>query len=82
MLEMISCKPEADIQNVLARSRIKIVHDNGNSIYHNKRCIEFCGCQKLPLKNLRDLGSFALVAHDHNESVFKAALRPRLECAD
>ena len=75
-------KPETDIQNILATKRLETINENRNRMKHIIRCVEFCCRQELPLRGHRVAGSFNLSEPDHNEGVFKAALRLRIECAD
>ena len=77
-----SQNPENDIQNVLARNRLKKIKENRMRMHYIVTCIEFCGCQELPLRGHRDPGPFLPIASQYNEGVFRAALRLRLECSD
>ena len=77
-----SQNPENDIQNVLARNRLKKIKENRKRMHHIITWIEFCGRQELPLRGHRDSGPFLHIASEYNEDVFRAALRLRLKCSD
>jgi len=71
-----------DVRDILSDSRRKITDQNKTRLRHVIKVVELCGRQELPLRCHRDCGRFRTEEPDHNDGVFRSALRLRLDAAD
>jgi hypothetical protein len=74
--------PSADILHVIDGTRQKQIEDNRRRIIPVIKTVIFCGRQELPLRGHRDDGSLLADSPQHNDGVFRAALRFRLDAGD
>ena len=74
--------PSADILNLIDQTRKKRVEDNRRRIIPVIKTVIFCGRQELPLRGHRDDGSLLADYPQHNDGVFRAALRFRMDAGD
>ena len=74
--------PSTDILNAIDNTRKRQVEDNRRRLIPVIKTVIFCGRQELPLRGHRDEGPLLADAPQHNDGVFRAALRFRLDAGD